>query len=174
MNCHISKLELEPIFVRWFFIFRKLMSNIEKIHYTPEFLKANFGLRLGLKYSSSRSLTSEKWEMRTWTLGQIFKTQWNHFTIIFCSTGLHNIIFSLHTVFTQYSLCRSSFSETLNLRNLELRFWKLGHTSRPSYALLIINTVNYRQYQIAKKIFVLKIEFIIEAWFFNAGLSVSM
>ena len=45
---HISK--LEPVFVLWFFIFGKLMSNIEKRQDAPELLTANLGLRLGLKY----------------------------------------------------------------------------------------------------------------------------
>ena len=44
---------------------------------------------------TSRSSISEKWKMRTWNLGQLFKTMLNHSTAILCFTGLHIKIFLL-------------------------------------------------------------------------------
>ena len=41
--------------------------------------------------------TSEKWKVRTWNLGQIFKTQLNLFTVISCSTVLHTQIYFIFT-----------------------------------------------------------------------------
>ena len=41
--------------------------------------------------------TSEKWKVRIWNLGQIFKTQLNLFTVISCSTVLHTQIYFLFT-----------------------------------------------------------------------------
>ena len=106
----------------WLVISRKFEPNFCVLDFYFRIAQVEYRGQIGQEHKNSWPQTfdwyiliSEKWELRTWNLGQIFRTNLNLFTVIFCSMEIHSETFSLHAFFAQCSSSRSSISKRENL-----------------------------------------------------------